>query len=307
MSQSFSPPYTPEHNAIAERINRTLCDAARSLLIQASLPSCLWPFALKHVIYVRNRVQHFATGKSPFEVVTNRRPNLKHIRVFGCTAYVLQLPRPSKFSNRAIEGVYLETVEHGIFKVLVMEEDKSYRIIESRHVTFNKNEFLGAPGLEDIMDDEISDDDIELDMGEDHNNNTFEVTQQDDLSISFNTTHKTGNNQPSSSSNENQLVEDNPSALSNASSTGDSEEENEGESGGDKEDNVDSENQNEDDESENDNSNITEETDQSIENRRYPSRNRNPPAKWYVASTIQDKSHVNVKITTSDISQHFRN
>ena len=39
-------------------MNRTLIEAARTLLIQANLPGCFWPFALKHVVYVRNRVQH---------------------------------------------------------------------------------------------------------------------------------------------------------------------------------------------------------------------------------------------------------
>lgn len=51
---SFLPPYTPEHNAIAERINRSMVEAARALLIQANLPNRLWTFAIKHVMYVRN-------------------------------------------------------------------------------------------------------------------------------------------------------------------------------------------------------------------------------------------------------------
>ena len=61
-SKSFSPPYTPELNGIAERVNRTMVEGALAMLIQANLPSCLWPFALKHAIYVRNRIPHSATG-----------------------------------------------------------------------------------------------------------------------------------------------------------------------------------------------------------------------------------------------------
>lgn len=41
--KSFSLPYTPEHNAIAERINRTLGDVTRSLIVQGNLPPCLRP------------------------------------------------------------------------------------------------------------------------------------------------------------------------------------------------------------------------------------------------------------------------
>ena len=40
-NKSFSPPYTPEFNGIAERVNRTMVKAALSMLIQANLPSCL--------------------------------------------------------------------------------------------------------------------------------------------------------------------------------------------------------------------------------------------------------------------------
>lgn len=110
MGKSFSPPYTPELNAIAERINRTMVEGARSILIQANLPRCLWIFALKHVIFVRNWVPHSTTGTTPFSLLNGKRPNLKNVRLFGGTAYVLRLPPGSKFEARATEGVYLETM-----------------------------------------------------------------------------------------------------------------------------------------------------------------------------------------------------
>ena len=121
-NKSFSPPYTPELNGIAERVNRTMVEGALSMLIQANLPSCLWPFALKHAIHVRNRVPHSATGKTPYSMFVGEQPSLKHIRVFGCAAYVLRQPEGSKFQSRAIEGVYLETLEHGVYRVLVTDD-----------------------------------------------------------------------------------------------------------------------------------------------------------------------------------------
>lgn len=50
--RSFSPPHPPQMNAIAQRINRTIVDAALALLIQANVPRRLSPFVLNHVIYV---------------------------------------------------------------------------------------------------------------------------------------------------------------------------------------------------------------------------------------------------------------
>lgn len=105
--KSFSAPYTPEHNAIAEMINRTMVDDARSLLIQAKLPNYLWPFALNHVIYVLNRLQHSSTGTSPLIRLTNELPDFKNVRVLGCATFVLRVPRASKFDAGSVERFYL--------------------------------------------------------------------------------------------------------------------------------------------------------------------------------------------------------
>ena len=107
-NNSFSPPYTPELNRIAERVNRNMLEAALSMLIQANLPSCLWPFALKHAIHVRNRMPHSATEETPYLVMIEQKPSLKHIRVFGCAAYVLRQPSGSKFYMK------YRCVEHAI-------------------------------------------------------------------------------------------------------------------------------------------------------------------------------------------------
>jgi len=87
---------------------------------------------------------HSTTGKTPFSILKNERPNLKNIRVFGCKAYVLRLPRISKLEPRAIEGVYLETIEFGVYRVLVKSDTGLYRLVDSRHVTFDESDFPGS-------------------------------------------------------------------------------------------------------------------------------------------------------------------
>ena len=146
---SFSCPYTPEHNAIAERVNRTIVEGARTLLIQADLPSSLWPFAVKNVIHVRNRTAHSTTGNSPYLVFTGKVPSLKNIRVFGCATFVLRQPRASKLEPRAYEGVHLESLDHGVYNVLVKEDNDMPRVVTSRHVTFDEYSFPGTPFLPD--------------------------------------------------------------------------------------------------------------------------------------------------------------
>ena len=129
--KSFSPPYTPELNVIAKRVNLTMEEAARTIPIQANLPRSLWPFALKHANFVRNRVAHSSTGITPYFSVTGDKPNFKYLHVFGCGAYVLRLPRGSNFKPRAYEGVYLETFQYGVYRVLITEENDLPKVVES--------------------------------------------------------------------------------------------------------------------------------------------------------------------------------
>lgn len=153
----YAPRHTPKLNAIAERVNRTIEDSSRSMLIQGDLPTRLWPFAVKHVVYGRNRVLHSTTKKTPYSLVTGGKPSLKNIRVFGCAAYVLKRPEGREFDAKAIEGVLLKRMEHGVYKVLVREEHDPYCIVESRHVTSDESRFPGGPDLEQFMGEEEDD------------------------------------------------------------------------------------------------------------------------------------------------------
>lgn len=77
VERTFSLAYTPENNALAEYFNRTSAGVARVLLIQAELFNCLWPFDLKNVAFVRNRMEDSTTGKKALNLLTGMRPYLK--------------------------------------------------------------------------------------------------------------------------------------------------------------------------------------------------------------------------------------
>lgn len=131
------------------------------MLIQANLPLSLWSFSLKLVFYVRNRVPHSTTGITHYEVLIGKRPSLEHVKVFGCKAYVLRTPRGTKFEQRALENVFLEPLDYGVYRVLVTGQDGMPNLVESRHVTFNQSKFPGLLELAEhmSMDDEASSDD----------------------------------------------------------------------------------------------------------------------------------------------------
>lgn len=45
---------TPEHNGDTERLNRTLVESARSMLMDASLSKCYWAEAISTAVYLKN-------------------------------------------------------------------------------------------------------------------------------------------------------------------------------------------------------------------------------------------------------------
>ncbi len=82
-------PYNPEQNGVAERMNRTLMESARSMLCQANLSPSLWAEAINTAAYLRNRCPTVAVkDMTPFECWFGRKPNVSSLRVFGCQVFV---------------------------------------------------------------------------------------------------------------------------------------------------------------------------------------------------------------------------
>ena len=76
-------PKTPEQNGVAERLNRTLLETVRSMLIDSKLPHKFWAEALCTAAYLRNRSPtKVIEGKTPHEAWTKEMPKVEHLRVF---------------------------------------------------------------------------------------------------------------------------------------------------------------------------------------------------------------------------------
>nr|GEV62278.1 integrase, catalytic region, zinc finger, CCHC-type, peptidase aspartic, catalytic [Tanacetum cinerariifolium] len=83
-------PITPQQNGVVERRNRTLVEAARTMLTFANLSLFLWAKAISTTCFTQNRLiihKHF--DKTPYELINKRKPNIKFFRVFGCRCYLL--------------------------------------------------------------------------------------------------------------------------------------------------------------------------------------------------------------------------
>ena len=90
IEQKFTPPYTPQLNGVAERMNRTLVECARCMIEHAGLPKAYWGEAVMTSAFLRNRcpTRGIVMDKSPYQVWTGRKPVLANLKVFGCHAYV---------------------------------------------------------------------------------------------------------------------------------------------------------------------------------------------------------------------------
>ncbi|KAM0788117.1 hypothetical protein ACM66B_001283 [Microbotryomycetes sp. NB124-2] len=89
IQHQFSTPYTPQQNGRAKRLNKTILAGVRCMLIEAGMsPKWLAEAALTYA-YIKNRSPHSAIGDAvPEHLYTGTPPDVSHLRVFGCAAWV---------------------------------------------------------------------------------------------------------------------------------------------------------------------------------------------------------------------------
>jgi hypothetical protein len=105
--QTTTAPYSSFQNGKSERSWRSLLDMARCLMADASLPKFLWPYAVRHAQYLRNRSYQRRTEKTAYELFTGHKPDMRHIHPFGAPCTVLIEGHKQKLSARGQAGIYL--------------------------------------------------------------------------------------------------------------------------------------------------------------------------------------------------------
>ncbi|RVW42861.1 Retrovirus-related Pol polyprotein from transposon TNT 1-94 [Vitis vinifera] len=82
-------PGTPQQNGVAERMNRTLNERARSMRLHAGLPKTFWADAVSTAAYLINRGPSVPMEfRLPEEVWSGKEVKFSHLKVFGCVSYV---------------------------------------------------------------------------------------------------------------------------------------------------------------------------------------------------------------------------
>ncbi len=148
-------------------------ECARSMILAQGLDSEFWAEAVNMVVYIKNRCPTKAVDlKTPQEAWTGAKPDVSHLRVFGCKtfAHILNEKR-SKLESKSIPCVFLGYCEGTKAYHLMCVETK--RIIKSRNVMFleGTEELNGvhhnkplSNQVEHLVDEVMNDDDIVKDV-----------------------------------------------------------------------------------------------------------------------------------------------
>nr|GEV09745.1 hypothetical protein [Tanacetum cinerariifolium] len=139
IKREFNIPRTPQQNGIAERKNKTLIEAARTILTDLLLPIPFWAEAVNTACYVQNRVLVTKPhNKTPYELLHGRTPSIGFMRPFSCPVTILNtLDSLGKFEGKVDEGFLVEySVNSKAFRVF---NSRTHIVQETLHVNFIEN------------------------------------------------------------------------------------------------------------------------------------------------------------------------
>ncbi|GJY24078.1 retrovirus-related pol polyprotein from transposon TNT 1-94 [Tanacetum coccineum] len=129
---------TPEQNGVVERRNRTLVEAARTMLSAAKVPLFFWAEAIATACFTQNRSLVIPRHeKTPYHIINARKPSVKFFHIFGSLCYIVR------------DGENLDKMkEKGDACIFVgySTQSKAYRvfnkrtrmIVETIHVNFDE-------------------------------------------------------------------------------------------------------------------------------------------------------------------------
>nr|GEX09742.1 hypothetical protein [Tanacetum cinerariifolium] len=139
IKREFSVARTPQQNGVVERKNRTLIEAARTMLADSLIPS---PFGMRQLILpAMYKIGVLVTkphNKTPYELLLGRSPSIGFMRPFGCPITILNTLDPlEKFDGNANEGFLVGySVNSKAFSIF---NSRTRIVQETLHINFLEN------------------------------------------------------------------------------------------------------------------------------------------------------------------------
>ncbi|GJT69554.1 putative ribonuclease H-like domain-containing protein [Tanacetum coccineum] len=142
IKREYSIARTLQQNGVAERRNRTLIEAARTMLADSKLPTTFWAEVVNTACYVQNRVIIVKPyNKTPYELFRGRTLALSFMRPFRCHVSILNtLDHLGKFDGKFDDGFFVGySLTSKAFKVYniryrKVEENLHIRLFEDKPI-----------------------------------------------------------------------------------------------------------------------------------------------------------------------------
>ena len=135
--------YSSAQNGMAEKPNQDLARMMRSLLYGAGLGSKYWSYALRHAVYLKNRLPHTALSyKTPYEMINGDKPDLSNIRVFGSRVHFMNKTRQKKLDKMDSVGRFM--TYKGTDKIAYVIDDVTGKERVTTHMNFDEA-FMSVP------------------------------------------------------------------------------------------------------------------------------------------------------------------
>ncbi|GKA47582.1 retrovirus-related pol polyprotein from transposon TNT 1-94 [Tanacetum coccineum] len=138
-------PRTPQQNGVVERRNRTLVEAARTMLIFSKALLFLWAEVVATACYTQNRsLIHTLHDKTPYELVHDKKPDLSFLCIFWALCYPTNDSKDlGKLKAKADIGFFVGYAPNR--KGYRIYNKRTRQIMETIHVTFDELTGQTAP------------------------------------------------------------------------------------------------------------------------------------------------------------------
>nr|GEZ14339.1 hypothetical protein [Tanacetum cinerariifolium] len=129
---------TPKQNGVVKRRNRTLVEAARTMLSAAKVPLFFWAEAIATACFTQNySLVILRHEKTPYHIISERKPSVKFFHIFGSLCYIIgdgeNLDKMKEKGNACIfEGYSTQSRAYRVFN------KRTRVIVETIHVNFDE-------------------------------------------------------------------------------------------------------------------------------------------------------------------------
>nr|GEY18320.1 hypothetical protein [Tanacetum cinerariifolium] len=139
---------TPEQNGVVKRRNRTLVEAARTMLSASQLPLFFWAEAVATACYTQNRSIIIPThDKTPYHIINDRKPSIKHLHIFGCICYITK------------DGKNLDKMKEKKDQCILVgysTQSKGYRVYNKRTRMIVESIYIRFDGIKEVSETSVA-------------------------------------------------------------------------------------------------------------------------------------------------------